>query len=121
MAEIIENSVNCPEAIPDNFAPGIDNSLTVNTRGAATAVYVSVDIVHPRSGDLSIKLLHPNGHQAIIQTQNNNNNNPQIPIVNFSVPAFKGWQMIGGWVLNVADHFPQNVGTLESWSVTIDY
>jgi len=110
------------ETIPDNFREGINNSVQITDSGRCISAKVSVDIAHLYSGDLSIILTNPSARQAIIKRPNAQVSSPFAAIVDLDVTSSFGTaQITGFWTLTVSDFYPADLGTLNSWSLTLEF
>jgi|GEM_PF-6978145 len=52
-------------------------------------------------------------------------NGPPVELFNFTgannVPDFNGTSFLGDWTLKVCDRVKKKTGTLNRWSITVDY
>jgi hypothetical protein len=99
-------------AIPDNDPDGISSTISVTDNHQITGLTVTLDINHQRPGDLQVQLTGPNG--------------VQVPLTNFTgdnpLPDdYDGSSSAGDWTLQVVDTRNKREGTLNSWSITVDY
>jgi hypothetical protein len=98
-------------AIPDNNPQGVSSTISVADNHQITGLTVTLDINHQRPSDLQVLLNGPNG--------------TQVPLTNFtgdnSVPDFNGISSAGDWTLQVVDTRNRRDGTLNSWSITVDF
>jgi hypothetical protein len=105
------NNANSNLTIPDNDPQGITSFITASDH-LITNLTVNVDISHPRSSDLEVYLVGPGGGAP-------------IQLFNFSgdnvVADFNGTSSLGLWTLEVYDTVKRKSGTLNSWSITVDY
>jgi subtilisin-like proprotein convertase family protein len=112
--------------IPDHQQAGIADSIRVDRAAAIATVQVDVAITHPFRGDLRVTLISPQGTAVplfgriapVIDGTDN-------LITRFStdnVPglaALSGESATGNWSLQVADLAPSDVGTFNSWILTL--
>ncbi len=112
-------STNVPLAIPDNNATGITSNLSVGDAGTITALTCTVNITHTYKGDLTVSLIHPDGSTAVLH--NKTGGSADNVIGTFTVTTFNGKPNAGAWKLKVTDTAAQDVGTLNSWSITSTY
>jgi hypothetical protein len=100
-----------PLPIPDNNPVGISSTINISDNHQITGLTVALDISHQRSSDLQVVLASSNG--------------VQVPLSNFSggnsVSDFNGSTSTGDWTLEVIDTRNRKEGTLNSWSITVDY
>ncbi|ALN59197.1 peptidase, families S8 and S53/PKD domain/proprotein convertase P-domain protein [Lysobacter enzymogenes] len=103
--------------IPDNNATGITSSISVTGRSgnAPSNAQVAVNIVHSYKGDLIVDLVAPDGsvYNLHNRTGSSTDNINQTFTVNLSSEALNGT-----WKLRAADRAAQDVGRIDSWSVT---
>ncbi len=125
-------AINIPKspklAIPDAGEPV---RVAINFSGYATKkvnrVRVMVKITHPYAGDLSIKLVHPDGTEVTLRNQSGGNTQniaevygyTGIPIADLA--KLVGKPVDGSWTVVVQDHAAEDAGTFESTSVQIEY
>ena len=118
-------SVSPNSSIPDNDSSGVSSSTELWNVGAAIDdnFNVDVDITHTWSGDLTLQLTSPEG-TTITLRQNQGGSSDNIvgnfpsdftPVQSFN--AFQGENLSGTWLLKIVDSGPQDVGTLNSWSI----
>lgn len=103
-------------AIPDNDAAGIESNATITGDGVVASVSVAVDLTHTYNGDLLVTLSHNN----ITRTLHNREGGSSDNIARtFTVVGFEGAAAAGEWTLHVSDHAGRDVGTLNSWNLTV--
>jgi serine protease len=103
--------------IPDNNATGVTSSIAVSGRsgnGSATTP-VAVNIVHPYKGDLIVDLIAPDNTVYNLHNRSGGSadNINQTYTVNLSSEALNGT-----WRLRASDRASQDVGYINSWSIT---
>ena len=105
------DSDDTPLSIPDNNSNGIASNILAGDH-LITNLTVNVNISHQRPSDLRVYLIDPAG-------------GPSVQLFNFSgdnnIPDFNGTSSLGLWTLEVYDVKNKKTGTLNSWSITIDY
>ena len=105
---VTESSGNINLDIPDNSPGGVSHTITNVGDYDPLAITVNLDISHERMGDLLMWVTPPGG--------------PAIPVSNGDndltglVTATQG-----NWTLEVIDTRNKKTGTLNGWSITIDY
>jgi hypothetical protein len=108
---VVYNSVDTPLAIPDNDAGGVASDIVAGDHTIANLT-VNVNIAHQRPSDLEVYLVGPDG-------------GPPVQLLNFSgdnvVADFNGDSSLGLWTLEVYDTRIRKTGSLNSWSITVDY
>ncbi|HYO32582.1 MAG TPA: M36 family metallopeptidase [Nocardioidaceae bacterium] len=119
-SEVAEVSPRVP--IPDNFVPGVESRVLLETDGAASHITVEIVITHPQPADLRLELVSPSGERAILRDldepasgaiQSYDSDSSQ------RLAALLGKGVSGQWTLRVADCLPGEVGTLERWRLTV--
>ena len=104
------SSADTPLPIPDNNAGGGASNILAGDH-MITNLTVSVDISHQRPSDLDVFLVGPD--------------NLRVQLFNFSgdnnVADFNGTSSLGLWTLEVYDTKKKKTGTLNGWSITVDY
>jgi Zn-dependent metalloprotease len=112
------NAADVPKAIPDNNATGITSVLPVSGNGAVGSLSLSLNITHRFRGNLVVTLIAPDGTSFIVSNRQGGSAD-NIVINNMAIPAFNGLAAAGTWQLQVQDRAAPNVGTLNSWSLSI--
>ncbi|WP_109505420.1 fibronectin type III domain-containing protein [Nocardioides speluncae] len=90
------------------------------TGSAATTVTLSITVSHTCAEDLGISLFDPNGRAYPVKYSGSGNypctpwNGPR----SFTVPQVSS-PAGGTWQLRITDYGPGDIGTLESWSITL--
>ena len=112
------SSTNVPQAIPDNNATGITSVLPVTGNGTVGSLSLSLNITHTFRGDLVVTLVAPDGTSFIVSNRAGGSAD-NIIISNQAITAFNGHTAAGTWQLKVQDRAAADVGTLNSWSLTI--
>ncbi len=129
-------------ALPDNNASGIVDTLIVSAEGTVADLELFLSIDHTYAGDLSARLSHVPGGQAvalfsprscaahdILVTLDDESDTPIAEacttdlspgLSGFLRPAeplgaFDGRSLAGTWQLQVADQLPNDTGTLVEW------
>ncbi len=106
--------------IPDNNAQGIvlHRSVITPARFVAEHVEVTVDISHPRRGDLEISLISPSGMESQLTRKHDD---PNADFSNWSLMSVAHWGEApnGIWTLRVCDQRGGNVGVLNAWRLSI--
>ena len=111
-------STNVPLAIPDNNATGITSNNVVTGNGTVGSLSLSLNITHTFRGDLVVTLIAPDGTQFIVSNRAGGSAD-NIIITGQAITAFNGHPAAGTWKLKVQDLAAIDVGTLNSWSLTI--
>ena len=107
------NNVNIPDA-----GVAVTSTATASgcTGNASTTTQVAVDIKHPYRGDLVIDLLAPDG--SAYRLKNSSSDSGDNVITTYSVNASSEVRN-GAWRLQVRDAAAQDVGYIDSWSITL--
>ena len=105
-------------AIPISDHSTIQDAISVEQSGTATSVSVAVDISHTYIGDLKIDLIAPDG---TTETVHNREGDSTDDIDKTYTPDFAGVSIAGDWTLRVHDGAGGDAGTLNGWTLTIDY
>jgi hypothetical protein len=100
--------------IPDNNPTGIRSSITSEKAGPVQKVLVTVDITHTYIGDLTVKLVAPNGAEVILS--NRAGGGADDIKKTFEVPMAVA-DGAGEWTLVVIDSANSDTGTLNAWSL----
>lgn len=127
--------------IPDNNTTGITSTLTINENVYLKKVEVKVNISHDYLGDLTLKLINPNGQEILLAeniggyaksytnvifddlaTQSiftatppiTGRYKPQETIIKSNLEQSKG-----EWKLKIIDSGQQDTGVLKDWSISV--
>ncbi len=111
------NSTDVPKSIPDNDPAGVSSTLTITDGTNIQDLTVSVNITHTYSGDLTLYLIGPDGTTVTLR-QNSGGSTDNIN-ESYTVADFNGKSAVGTWTLKVVDSARYDVGTIDSWSLTI--
>jgi subtilisin-like proprotein convertase family protein len=107
-----------PLAVPDNNAVGITQSINIAQTTPLEEVLVTVDISHVYRGNLEGFLTSPGGTTSRVWVSSGSDNGDNI-VWTFAVNTFWGENPFGTWSLRVADRASSNVGTWNSWGLTL--
>ncbi|MGO1071351.1 S8 family serine peptidase [Lysobacter sp. CA199] len=103
--------------IPDNNTTGVSSSIAVSGRtgNAPSNASVSINVIHPYKGDLIVDLIAPDGsvYNLHNRTGSSGDNVSGTFTVNLSSETLNG-----SWKLRAADRAAQDVGRIDTWSVT---
>ncbi len=106
-----------PVSIPDNVPAGVTSTITVPDGLSIAELTATVNITHTYIGDLVVTLRSPAGTTATLHNRtggSTDNLNQSFPL-----SAFNGQNAAGTWTLSVSDQASIDVGTLNSWSLSI--
>ena len=103
--------------IPDKGA-AISDTITISDPGDILSVSIGVNITHTRIGDLKVDLLAPDG--TVVKLHKRTGGNSEN-INRTYEPDFDGTELAGDWVLRVRDKAESYIGTLNGWTLAIEY
>ncbi len=106
-----------PYPIPDNDPAGLSAVISIAGQGAATVVCAAVDITHEYGADLLIELVSPSGTVATLKDVGAPKNAIDGRETYFS-QDFVGEERSGNWTLWVRDLYEQDMGQLNSWTIS---
>lgn len=105
-------------AIPDNSQAGGSGVVTIVGAGTVGQVRAEVNITHTYRGDLTIKLIAPDGTSAtLLDKQGGNQANVHQT---FTSSAFNGHRAAGQWTLKVIDNLDGDTGVVDAWMLEVD-
>ena len=135
------NSADVPQNIPDNNAAGVSSKILIATNKIIRDVNVTVNITHPWIGDLDLMLISPSGKSVLLvasrQDDGANYTNTVFddsalntislgtaPYTGTFTPEgslsiFNNEESVGEWILKAVDSGPEDIGTINSWSLEI--
>ena len=96
----------------------VSDTMTVSNSGTATSISVAVDITHTYIGDLQIKLIAPDGTSRILRGHIGGGADD---INKTYTPSFGSVPISGVWTLQIYDRANNDIGVLNSWTLTINY
>jgi subtilisin family serine protease len=108
---------NTPISIPDNNPTGINSTLNVPDALNIFELSVAVNITHTFIGDLVVELRSPSGTVAVLH--NRTGGSTDNLVATFRPTNFSGQSAAGNWTLHVRDVASIDVGTLNTWTLTI--
>ena len=114
------------QAIPDNSAAGITQSIAITNVGTVSDLKLGVNITHPNVADLVVTLTGPDGTSVIVHNQSAGPPNlitdyPTLTAPDNSLSAFNGKAIFGTWTLKVQDLAGGNTGSLNAWDMTFTF
>lgn len=113
-------SADVPKSIPDYPQPGITSVLNVADDWDVSKLGVRASIPHAFVGDLRVTLTAPSGTTVTLREATGTSGN-QLSLNLPDVRGFMGEHARGTWSLKVVDLKASNVGTLNSWSLSIEH
>ncbi len=105
--------------LPDNNPSGVSRQIVINDPLTIESVEVTIDVVHPRVGDLSVVLTSPAGTESVFA----------LPRWDFGADyndylftSMRHWgePSVGAWTLKVADETSSNEGAWLNWRITLN-
>lgn len=113
-------SEDTPLAIPDNDATGVASRISVPAGIASvTRVRAEVAITHTWRGDLVVSLDTPGGERVILANREGGNADDLRGTFDVTASINMANPMSGDWLLRVSDEAGQDIGTLDSWSLSL--
>jgi subtilisin-like proprotein convertase family protein len=135
------NASDVPLNIPDSDPTGISSKILITSNKTIRDVNVTVNITHPWIGDLDLMLISPNGTSVLLvasrQDEGDNYTNTvfdddaSASISSGAAPytgtfrpegllsSFNDEASYGNWSLKAVDSGPDDLGTINSWSLQI--
>jgi subtilisin family serine protease len=112
-----------PVAIPDNDRQGIKSAVGISDSSLIKDIQVNVDITHDFLGDLEIYLIAPNNQRVLLQSRTlgrrQNLRTTYTVRSHIALAQLLSLSSKGNWQLWLIDYAPQDVGTLNSWKLTL--
>ncbi len=103
-------------SIPDNDPAGVSSDISVADAATVGTVEVTLDITHTYRGDLTVTLTKGQVTRTVVAEQGGAEDNI---VAAFDVTGFAGQALAGTWTLKVVDGAGQDVGTLNSWTLSV--
>ncbi|HXU46259.1 MAG TPA: proprotein convertase P-domain-containing protein, partial [Thermoanaerobaculia bacterium] len=125
-SQVLTSSATPGLAIPDNNTTGVTSTINVATAMTLTSVSVNVGITHTFQGDLEVALIGPDGTTVLLHNRTGgsaDNINTTYNVTTRSaqaLTAFNGKSSSGAWKLRVRDLAGADVGTFNSWKLTLN-
>jgi hypothetical protein len=111
-------ATDVPKNVPDANGTGVTSVINVPA-GAASKITVSVDVGHTFRGDLEVVLFAPDGQGRFLSNrQGGSADNVVVTDLDVS-SSFAGSPASGQWRLRVRDLVRDDVGRINSWSLTV--
>ena len=96
----------------------VQDTVTVNRPGVAESAIIGVNITHQSVGDLGVELVRPDGLVLVLHDRADG---PADGLAGTYMPDLAGVDIFGNWSLRVLDGVEGGNGTLNSWSLAINY
>jgi hypothetical protein len=110
-------SADTPITIPDSNTTGIQSKMATQSAAKVGTLAVTVNITHPYTGAVRIRLTCPSGTQSTLQSYSGSSANIHKT---FAVTACNGQAAQGTWILTVDDRDGySDKGTLDDWSLKL--
>jgi hypothetical protein len=103
--------------IPDDNTNGLQVTADSTASGELLGAAVDVDITHTWIGDLEIEIVHPDGARSTLKSSDSDDGDNLTQ--RFTVEGFAGKAAAGTFTLVVRDTASQDVGTLNSATLTL--
>jgi subtilisin-like proprotein convertase family protein len=135
------NASDVPLNIPDNNSAGISSKILITNNKIIRDVNVTVNITHPWIGDLDLMLISPSGKSVLLvansiddglnYTNTVFDDGASLSISSGVAPytgTFRPEELLssfndefssGNWTLKAVDSGPDDLGTIDSWSLEI--
>ena len=111
--------------IPDDDPQEVANSISLAETGTVTELAVRVEIVHSWISDLRVKLISPQGIEAVLHDHEGENGDDIMTTWRTAdteaLTALTGSPVQGEWQLHMTDTASADVGILEFWSLEVAY
>ncbi|GAB4562576.1 MAG: S8 family serine peptidase [Haliangiales bacterium] len=104
-------------SLPDNDPVGVTSTIDVPDSLTISGTTVEVNITHTFIGDLIIDLTSPAG--TTTRLHNREGGSTDNLNQTYNPAAFNGENSAGTWTLSVSDNAGIDLGTLDSWTLTI--
>ena len=130
-----------PIDIPDNDPTGVNSIIDITINKLVSDVNVTVNAPHEWVGDLSLYLISPLGTKVLLSANNGDEglnytntvfDDDAATSIASGIPPFTGTfkpqgnlstfnneESYGQWILQVIDGGPEDIGTIQNWSIEI--
>jgi Zn-dependent metalloprotease/subtilisin-like proprotein convertase family protein len=114
-------------SIPDDFTPGVDDTIFITENLEIYELDVFVDVSHPNIGDLMIFIRAPDVITTFLHYRSGGDADDIYGWYDDDIPpdgpgdmnSFIGHQSPGPWRFHVSDRVEGNTGTLNDWGIRI--
>ncbi|MCS6776655.1 MAG: proprotein convertase P-domain-containing protein [Chloroherpetonaceae bacterium] len=113
--------------IPDNNATGVTDTINIPESGTLTGIRIEVNITHTWRGDLEVAIIAPDGTTVLLHNRTGGSADdlitsyPDLTTPAQDLSVLIGKQINGTWRLRVRDLAALDVGTLNTWALTLSY
>ena len=138
--EVNVDGAGLPLAIPDDDAAGLTSSVAVTGACTVAAVSVTMSVAHTWAGDLRMELVSPAGTRVVLSNLQGGSSDLAGPYTFFATGAtwpgagvpiasgtyaaglglLNGTNGTGTWQLVISDNVAADLGTLNSWRLSLD-
>ncbi|MFD0259657.1 M6 family metalloprotease domain-containing protein [Kitasatospora indigofera] len=113
-----------PQAlIPELDPGGLTDAITLQGAGTVRELAVTIDIEHPRIGDLRVVLMTPSGRRAVLHNRSGGNTKNLLLKLDSRPPSalapLTGDAVTGSWKLKITDSAQPGAGTLRRWELKV--
>jgi subtilisin-like proprotein convertase family protein len=115
---ITGTSTDTPVAIPDNDPTGGSSTISISDNAPIAGIAVDIYITHTYRNDLKMYLSDGTTEVLFNLGTVANNSNGDEHYYYEEVTDFNGGSSAGPWTLRIEDNAGQDVGTLDSWTIT---
>lgn len=123
-SDLIEKNTQPNASIPDNREKGVESNIVIDNEGMIRQIAVTLDISHTYIGDLRLELKSPSGHTINLHNRAGGNSDNLLKTysssTNGALAELIGEQSNGTWILSVSDLAGADIGTLNSWGLSIE-
>lgn len=112
-------------AIPDNNPAGAADKMTVAAEGKIADLSIDVDIDHTWKGDLTLKLIAPDGSEVLLHNKSGRSEDNIKGNYPGTLQPAEGFDKLiglvakGEWTLHAIDSAGADVGKINSWSLNL--
>lgn len=104
--------------IPNGTGEALESKAAIKTDLSVEHVEVNLNLDHKYWGELSVKLISPNGTESILAVPHNDALN-NYGSWTFTTARNWGESSLGDWTLQILDSTPANIGNLIRWTLTV--
>jgi serine protease len=94
----------------------VSSAINVTRTGASGTITIKADIKHTYRGDLSARIIAPNGASGTVHARTNTSDSGDDLLIDIDLNAGT-IESSGQWKLEVTDHASQDGGYIDSWSI----
>ncbi|WP_405497102.1 M6 family metalloprotease domain-containing protein [Streptomyces sp. NBC_00096] len=109
--------------IPEDDVGGLTDEIVLQGEGTVRDLTVTIDIEHPRIGDLRVVLMAPSGRRAVIHNRTGGDAKNLRVTLDSQPPSLLapliGDAVPGSWKLRITDAVASAAGELRRWSLAV--